>query len=373
MKKYIHYIIGCLLIALYACSDETEKKEDSNDNKVAVSIITEIQTKAVATTKFQDGSAINVYAKTYAKPDAPDIIENVKATYKDGSWNITPEIRLGEGEKAFIYAIAPYVEGLKDLTTIPVDIAKQQDILYSGNAIPVSFVTHQAKLTMKHALALATFNISNQGYNGKGILESISLSGDVVYTKGTMNIENGKIIGKEKEQFSVECNKQISLNGWTETLPNIWSIPFSTKASVAKLKVQIDGKIYEAIVPEVEMRGGFQYIFRLVLTAYSLEFIPDQTETISLNQITDQMEELKNHGVLRITHNTNNFILPVLNGDNVFGSIDWGDNTNSTYSIGASHIYNMDGKKTSTIESWNSTGFELKELTGIEVIDISHY
>ena len=69
-------------------------------------------------------------------------------------------------------------------------------------------------------------------------------------------------------------------------------MPFSTKGGEAYLTATIDGKPYKAIFPEVEMKSGFQYIFRMVLTDYGLEFIPNQTQTISLSVETDQPEQL---------------------------------------------------------------------------------
>ena len=47
---------------------------------------------------------------------------------------------------------------------------------------------------MKHALSLLTFNIGKHGYTGNGILQSLSVSGEEVYTNGKMSIETGKII-----------------------------------------------------------------------------------------------------------------------------------------------------------------------------------
>ncbi len=195
----------------------------------------------------------------------------------------------------------------------------------------------------------------------------------MVYIQGTMDIENGKITGTEKGSFAVDVNKQIIAGGWNTELPRTWSIPFSTQASVVKLKARIDGKEYEAILPEAEMRGGFQYIFHLVLTDYGLEFIPDQIVVISLDQDTDEMEELSGHGILRITHTAATFTLPTLTGDNVFGFVNWGDNTNAAYTIDATHTYSGTGEKQIIIENWNSTGFELNDLTGVEEIDVSEF
>lgn len=374
MKKYIYMMMAGGLIALAACSKENElNDEPNNGNQVTVGITTEVQTKAAVVTGLGDGDEMNVYAKTYGKVDAPDLVEGIKATCSGGSWSLAPEVKLSEGGKAFIYAVYPYVEGLKNLSAVPVDVSRQEDVLYSGGYVPVTYTTHTAKLTMKHALALTTFNICSQGYSGQGTLQSISLAGEQVYTSGTMNVENGKVTGTGQTAFALTLSKQIASSGWQEELPRLWSIPFSTKAQTALLKATIDGKEYEAAFPEVEMRSGFQYIFRMVLTDYGLEFIPDQTETISLNTDTDQMGELNDYGVLLITHRSSLFQLPTLTGDNVFGSVDWGDGTADSYSIGGTHTYSDSGEKTARIESWNSNGFSLSNLEGIESVDISLY
>lgn len=372
MNKYIYYIASCLLI-LQACGDDPKAPIDPEVEKVTVGIVTEVLTKAAVTTEFGNGDQMNVYAKTYGKIDAPDFVANIKATYTNGKWDINPPIKLSEGEKTFIYAIAPYNDKITNLASIPIDIADQQDVLYSGNFVPVTYTSNQGKLTMKHALALTSYNISKEGYSGAGVLKKIGFSGEVVYTKGTMNIENGKIAGTEKGSFTLNSNKQIVANGWSDNLPRIWSIPFSTIATTATLKVVIDDKEYDATFPEIEMKSGFQYIFRLILTNYGLEFIPDQTQTISLNQESDQMSALEGHAILKITHRNALFDLPLLTGDNVFGFVNWGDNTSDSYSVNASHNYSGSGEKEVVIESWNSTGFEMKNLIGVETIDLTRF
>lgn len=370
--KNLYLFVSSLVLLFAACSSDPITDNPDSD-KVEVTITTEIQTKSTVTTTFKDGDAINLYAKSYGRIDAPDMVENIKATYSGNIWDISPAIKLSKEEKSFIYAVSPYIEGLKDLSVVPVNISKQQDILYSGNFVPVTYTTHVAKLTMKHALALITFNISNQGYTGKGILQSIHISGDEVYSSGTLNIQTGKVTGVGKEDFSIAVNKTISANGWTADLPRFWWIPFNTKTKIAILNAQIDDRTYQVKFPEVEMKGGFQYIFRLVLTNYGLEFIPDQTETISLNQDTDAIEQLEGYGVLLLTHSGQKLLLPTLTGDNVFGSVAWGDGSSESYVTGLSHDYTSGNPKQIVIESWNSTGFELKNLEGIDEIDISEY
>lgn len=375
MNKRNSNILACCALVTFCtcCSSEPANELPGTDGNVAVvEIHTEILTRATVTKQFANGDEMNVFAKTYNKVDAPDLIGDIKAAYNSNQWRTNPPIELKEGEHTFIYAFAPYRKGLTNLAEIPIDIAEQEDILYSGSSVPVSYTTHSAQLIMKHALALLTFNICKQGYKGNGELQSLSVSGEEVYTSGSIHLETGKIKKSSKEKFVMDIKKTI-VDGWSEELPRMWYIPFSTKGSVAALTAVIDGRTYQTNFPEVEMKGGFQYIFRLILTDYGLEFIPDQTETISLNKDTDTMKQTAGYGVLRLTYSGMELLLPGLTGDNVFGTVAWGDGNSESYAVGRMHDYSSKTSKQVVIESWNSTGFELKNLEGIDEIDISEY
>lgn len=110
----------------------------------------------------------------------------------------------------------------------------------------------------------------------------------------------------------------------------------------------------------------------MILTDRGLVFIPDQTETISLNQDNDTMKPLELYGVLQIEHRATTFTVPRFLGDNIFGNITWGDNTTDSYAIGLQHEYTA-GTWQCVFETWNSIGFELDNIVGIEAIDISQY
>lgn len=368
-------ILGLVGIVSSCKSNDDGSDEPANDDTVTVGITTQVITRSTVTTELGNGAAMNVFAKTYGRPDAPDMVSGIKAVNNNGTWTLTPEVKLKKGQNAFIYAVAPYDAANTDVTAIPVDITKQIDLLYSGEYVPVSFTTHTAKLNMKHALALATFNIASQGYSGEGMLNSISINGELVYTRGTMSAATGKITPIGKDDFSISLAKKISSTGWTQELPRMWTIPFSTKVKEATLIANIDGKTYTAKFPEVEMKSGYQYIFRMVLTNFGLEFIVDQVETISLNQSDDSMTQLEGYGVISMTvsASTTSFGVPSFSGDNVFGTIDWGDGNASSYKVGEEHAFTTQGAHQVAIESWNSTGFELENLSGVEVIDISQY
>lgn len=377
MKKIFYIIlIGCVWSFLYSCSsDPVEVVDDTDTNSAVVEITTEILTRATVVKSFVEGDEMNIFAKSFNKIDAPDLIPEIKGIFNGAKWNTTPPVTLKEGERTFIYAYSPYektVGSITNLAAIPVDVTKQQDIMYSGAAVPVSYTTYQAKLTMKHALSLFTVNIISQDYSGEGKLQELSLSGEQVYTSGLMNIESGKIEGNKTGTLTQNVSRSVQNNGWSEDLPRLWCIPFSTKLVDALLKVLIDGKEYQVKLPEIEMKSGFQYIFRMVLTDIGLVFIPDQTETISLNQDDDVVSPLEKYGVLQIEHQAVTFLVPRFWGDNVFGNITWGDNATDSYSMGLQHEY-ATGTWDCVFETWNTTGFELDNIVGIESIDISRY
>ena len=249
-------------------------------------------------------------------------------------------------------------------------------MLYSGSYVPVTYTTHTGKLTMKHALSLATFNIFSDGYTGSGQLQSITLYGDSIYTDGVMSVENGKIAGSKKGDLTVAFDKAIGNQGWSDDIPQIWVIPLpiNTKSTKAFLKAVVDGREYVTTFPEVEMKIGFQYIFHLVLTNNGLEFIPDQTTTISLNDQDEGVQALSAHGILSVSHNTEGeFSSLIMNGDNVFGNINWGDNTKDSYVDGISHDYSNGAAHQIIVETWNSIGFHLRTIKNITTIDVSKY
>ena len=237
MKTFFNISLSCcVLFVLFACSKDTLEGNTDNDNKVEVEISTTVETKSTVVTQFTDGDEMNIYAKTYGDIKAPDFVKNIKATYNGGSWDVSPVIYLGEDEKTFIYAVSPYSDTNTDPKAIIVDVSQQKDVLYSGSFVPVSYTTHTAKLTMKHALSLSSLNICTQGYNGTGKLQKLEVVGEEIYVDGTMDISTGKIAGNTKGNIVIESEKQLLESGWTEDLPKIWVIPFSTKAKNVNLK-----------------------------------------------------------------------------------------------------------------------------------------
>jgi len=385
MRKHIILSLCAAAALLMSCSSSEDSVEPSTpttptDNNVAVVITTDIVTRTTpAKSLFASGDAMNVWAKSYGSPSANDIVANIRANYNGSAWTLDPGVYLDKDKQknAFIYAVYPYQSEFASTPgRLTIDATTQNDYLYSGSYVPVTVTTNTAKLNMKHAMSLAAFNIFTDGYSGAGKLQSLAISGDSVYTKGVMTVENGKIRGTERGEIKVAFDKQITAQGWSNSMPRIWVIPlpFNTKSTKAYLKAVIDGKEFNSVFPEVEMKIGFQYSFHLVLTDNGLEFIPDQTTTMALKFDEDEIAQLEGRGVLGVTFDgSSEFSSVVMAGVNVFGTVLWGDGEKSTYEDGISHTFSTAGSKKMIFETWNSTGFTIKNLTGISEIDISGY
>ena len=374
MKRISTYTLMLIVTSMFiaSCSSSADDDGETKADTKSVEIITTILTKANPKTEFTTSDQMSVYAKSYNKLDAPVLKENVVASYNGSTWTIEPNIDLKEDQTAFIFTFSPVIPFTRDLSAIPVDVTKQEDVLYSGSAVPVSYTSNRAKITMKHALTLTSYNIIKQDYSGKGNLQKIELEGKNVFTNATMSADKGKFTGTHNGCVSANVSKDITTDGWISELPNLWVIPFSTQSEPAKLHAVIDGKEYITALPAIDMKAGFQYVFHLVLTNYGIECIPSLTETISLNEDANAIADLDNYGILKIKHHATELNAHILSGEDVFGTIIWGNGQSNTYEDRMTMQYTP-GNYEVVIESWNSTGFDLQSITGIDEIDLSEY
>lgn len=374
MKTLYYLGIACVAaFTLSACGDDSpstggnDNTDDPNAHKLGIQ--TTVQIKAPVTVDFKENDKMNIFVKTSESPSGNDKVAGaqIMATRTASGWELSPEVNLSKGDVCYVYAVAPFNANYKDASASPVDTREQVDLLYSGATV-CSYQTHNVTLTMKHALSLMTFNIEASGYNGAGNIEALSVGGEIVYTKGTMNASNGRIIGTSTEQVTVDCSAKVG----DKSHPGVWVIPFNNKGKIdgAKLTAVIDGKTYTVTVPEVEMRLGYQYSFKMALTNYGLTFIPGGLETVSLNGEGSEVVIPESHGVVTFKINAPTWISPAFSGDGVFGNTQYGDKSTS-YASGAEIA--TGGNATVGIETWNSTGFEIHSLAGVEEIDISNF
>lgn len=386
MKKIYYFFASALVLGMSACGGgdnntieptPTPTPEPTTDD-VEVSISTaDIEFKANVTTEFASSYKMNVFAKMGSTLTSDDLATGVVATYDGAKWSMSPSVYVNStkdsysGRYAFIYAVSPYDASYTKVDAIPVDMSKQVDLMYSGAAVTASPTTPTVKLTMKHALSLLTFNIVPVNYSGSGTLTNIKIDGENVYNTGTMDASTGKITLGSIGSISASQNKAITAGGWKSDLPGLWALPFNTKAGDVNISFTIDNKTYDLVLPETEMKYGYQYIFRMAITNNGLEFDPSKTETRSLNVLTEETPEFLGYGKVEITASGSWLNTPEFTGDAVFGTITTPNQTISYSS--AVKVEGLSNGNTVVAESWNSTGFEIETLDGIDTIDLTQY
>lgn len=378
MKKIFSKLFFILaLVSVASCGEkdspiQPNKPGGSTTEGVALGVTTaEIQTKS-AVLEYGSGSTMNIFAKTYNDAKAPDIQSGVKATFDGAKWTLEPPVYMSDAmPTAFVFAVSPYDAAYTDLKNIPVDLSKQVDLMYSGASVAASKTSPNVKLKMNHALSLLSFNIVPVNYSGAGNLTSLAINGENVYRAATMDGTSGKIQLTDKGEVKNSFNRNVEKGGWKNDIPGLWTLPFNTKVGAVTLTAVIDGKTFESIIPEAEIKQGWQYIFRLALTNSGLEFDPTKTETLSLNVTTDEQQQFDGYGKIVLTADGSSIIAPTVKGDAVFGTIAY-PSGHSSYTDNK-HVDGLKSGDQVTVEAWNSNGFELQSLEGIGTIDISSY
>lgn len=375
-NKYISMMaIAAFGLAMTACGDKNGDEpnpDGGNTDGKEIVIQADVYTRADKKLQLTTGDDMIVFVKSAGSIQAADFQKPVKATLNGTTWSTDPKIRIKEGQTLFFYAVSPYNAAYTNPTEIPVNTKDQIDLLYSGEFAPASFQTNTIKFSMKHALALCSFNIMYQGNGTGGDLTSLSVHGETVHTTGTMNVETGKIKAQTNEQVTVQTKKTVSATGWKEDLPGVWIIPFDNAGEKAQLTAVIGGKTFTLAMPAINMKPGYQYIFHLIMTPNGLTLDTSATDEISLNVGNDAMAEMVGFGTLKFGFSGSEFIHPIFDGNQVFGNVASGT-TYATFAPGAKTAIPGSGTREVIVETWNSHGFEVTSLENIESIDISGY
>lgn len=376
-KAYIWSLTALMTTALAACSEKDNPGGEDSGNGVEVGIKTEVtlNTKTALIQKLDDGHEMNVWINVASDMGAVLSTDQLHATNTGGTWKLDKTVRIDKGQTAEIYAFYPYTPSATDVKAVPLDVTTQDDVLYSGAATYASYTANVATLNMKHAFSMVAVNVAKEGYAGSGVISRVKLAEPaLIATKGTIDVTSGKITATEYGELAVDVNATIGETGINGLLPGMWVIPFSSKdQDPVKITLTIDGKDYTVDLPEVTMGSGWQYVFHAVLTPHGLVFVPDATEEYSLNKADDTMTGLTGHGVITFMYAGQTFLFPTFTGDNVYGNVKAADGSQANFSIGGSMNLSSGASQQVVVETWNSTGFSIVNIDGIDAIDLSAY
>lgn len=370
MNKITKYIF-CLAGAAAAVACSSSSTEDPTPAvSTELSFTVSVNTRALPVkTELADGERMNVYQSTKRLPDATSVM--AEGVSSDGVWRGKPALMLESGE-TYLYAAYPYDGAATDPSAIPVKASEQVDYLYSGTSPVFTTTAPRGALVMKHAQAIAAFNLRKAGYAGAGALSKIRISGSQLPVEGTMNVATGQILTTRKGDVAVSCQKTLLEEEWEEELPALFLLPFSSSGADMTVTFTIDGNDYACLLPKIVLEANCKYVFHLALTGNGLTLFANRTETVSL---TDDGETLdaSGYGVVRLLFTGTQLTVPYFPESGVYGSIFWGDETQEHYAAGAKHTYDAAGAHRVTVETWGATGVQLTDLKGVEEIDLSEF
>ena len=329
------------LFLFTSCSDNDEPVEEQ---KVYLEIVTEIETRSTnLKTVFSDNDRLSVDAGG----------AKLTGTYKSGKWALSSLVELEKGKKLNVTALYPFTD--TDLKTVPINIENQTDYLYGSASASAELPV--ARLHMKHALSSLAFNIQ-----GNGKVESISFTMPV---EGTLDAASGVVSSGKSGVQTLEVNRDMNLEGWTEEVPDIFVMPNTRLSAVT---VKIDGKDYTVNV-EQAIGQGMKYIFRLAYAGNLL--VLNNISSISMNQYTDDAQTPVHENTLSVTYlSRHDFQVSVPQLDIITGLIDWGDGSEEAYMENATHEYQA-GMHIMTLKAVGGSGsFILPSIEYVEEINL---
>lgn len=367
MKKYMKYTLGALaLMTLTACGGGGGGEKFSE-----VTFTTEIQTRAVAPnvlSDFTSGDRMNIYKSEKAQISL-DMTTTHQASYSAGVWKGSPAITLDGGETAYFFAAYPYQADADNPLEIPVKVADQVDVLYSGGGVSVSDTDPTGSLSMRHAMAIIAFNI--QSYIG-GKLEKIELDSEQFPLEGTMRITSGRITATTMGPYTHTCSAALNPKGWTTDHPSVLVIPYTTGSAGLPLHFTIDGKNFDIDLPKSTFSMANKYVYTLIYTEAGLALKSETPEVIDLNAGSEApAEEAYSH--LKVVVNGGTLNVPVLGGTGAYGFVSWGDESRDEYASDLLHSYPGSGPYTLMLDAWNAETVTMMGIKGVTEIDLSKF
>lgn len=377
-KIYLSIVWTIWLLILTACGKDNpiEEQQATQPDKVEVEITTEVLTRAntqVTETLEADGQQLAVFISPEETPNDKTTVNMQKVSRKGGKWIPEVPIEITGQEHKYLCAFHPYYEGANDPKNISVEVLSQTDYLYSGSFLKASYNSPKVKFSMKHALSILAFNLKKEkeSYEGEGKLQKIIINGEGVYVEGKLDLTSGTTIGTKTGKIEQTKDLFITSDGWKEDIPDLFCIPFNSTGKNVTVTFTIDNKDHAVLLPSYSIAKGVKYIFSAALTHNGLTLF-ETPEVVNLN-IDESNTPTDNYSRLLITHQSQNFAFPLLQGNAIVGTVAWGDGSSEKYVPELQHKYSVSGTYTLDAECWNVSEVTIQSLKDIEAIDLSGF
>ena len=255
MKK-LFFLLPCLALTFASCTND-DLNSDKQDTRLGVKVkVNELSRAGMITgTSLPDDAEIGVSltatdgtlynGKTYS---------NIK--YSNGSeWSTeTPIMLSGTEGKAIAYF--PWKESVQDLTAIPVNVADQEDWMFSGEETGLNDTNSKVAFEMQHAQTAVNIKIiRDDNYTGEGIIESLSIVSNGLASKGSYSAADGTwdaaTLEGVGEAIVIADDFQLTSTYKSQENPYML-IPATSEVVPFAIAAMVDGKPYAATVAMTE-------------------------------------------------------------------------------------------------------------------------
>ncbi|MBQ0025246.1 MAG: fimbrillin family protein [Bacteroidales bacterium] len=227
MKYSLHTIVLALAACVLCCCSHSDFGKDSATLQIDAVFTGEMQSKTVVegvTLPDADASTGVGLFLTASNGNEYDGLENgysnVRYSYDGKGWASASPIKLS-GTKGTLYGYFPYSSNVSGIGSIPVESSIDgTDYMFASPVEGLDSGNRNASLLLKHALSRVTVKFVKSGsFTGKGLLSFLSLEGEGIADKGTLDIRTGKITADGKSSkvaFNLAEPATITTSGIVE-------------------------------------------------------------------------------------------------------------------------------------------------------------
>ena len=291
MKK-LGYLIPCLLMTFFSCSQE-EGATQTEDISKPMTVRTEIAgtSRAMITdTRFPDGSTLGITLVenkdgVLSYDGLTDGYYNIqykaKGTYPDQVWTADDKPIYLSSTDGRAVAYYPYNEEEgDDYTSLPLAASGQTDYMYSKWVSPINNLKSEALFTMQHAMTGIKVSIIKGSYTGKGKVSEIRLTSTALGITGTLDASTGSIsdvtIGEINTYMMQPVFQSFDVISDDYTSVLLMGVPNPGVRDDVTISVKVDDRLYQVIGTMVQaFTSGYLYTFKLILDNTALSVSGD--------------------------------------------------------------------------------------------------
>jgi hypothetical protein len=287
-KSMMMAVASALVINLSSCNNDNE----GSNQATALKIQTDIAATRATISSFPVNSALGLFVTSGALGSNYEAVSsnvNVKSLLSSGGvWTLSPAVYLSNDD-ATVFAYYPYDAAKTNGAAIGVEQTSQTDFMYGTHTTGQSGINNgnpTVNLTMKHALALVQFKMSETNYPGTAKLTKVEIANGagktLLLSEGSMNLSSGAITnttGKNVSAFvensSTGLLASIPAVASTDenTYPKVMVLPTAATVAAGDLMIYftIDGKVYSWSVPSATTwKSGTKNTYSVTLSGTAL-------------------------------------------------------------------------------------------------------